>query len=81
MAPSSRDSLTNGAVNGAVVGALALGGLAAVVCGVYERAEICIPETLRFAAVGAGIGVGAGVIVDAALTRDHGVRVSVGIGF
>ncbi len=79
--PSSRDSLKNGAINGAVIGALALGGLAAVICGATESREVCLDDTLVAAAIGAGIGVGAGVIVDAALIRDHGVRVSIGIGF
>lgn len=78
-----RDSLKNGTVIGAVVGAAALGGLAAVVCKAYQepRGPSCLKDTLRLGAVGAAIGAGAGLVVDAALSRRPGVRVSVGIRF
>lgn len=74
-ARSSRDSLKNGAIIGAVVGAAALGTLAAVICGVEHEPGTrgCASDTVRFAAIGAGIGIGAGVAVDAALTRRGGV--------
>lgn len=79
----TRDSLRNGTVIKAVVGAAALGGLAAVVCKAYQepRGPSCLKDTLRLGAVGAAIGAGAGLVVDAALSRRPGVSVSVGIRF
>ena len=46
-----------------------------------ESVEVCLDDTLVAAAIGAAVGAGAGVIVDAALTQDHGVRLSVEIRF
>jgi hypothetical protein len=65
---SSRDSLKNGAAIGAVVGAVGLGALGALICNLYqeEGGASCLPDTLRVAAIGAAIGIGAGVAVDAA---------------
>lgn len=84
-APSggSRDSLKNGAVIGAIVGAVALGGLGAAVCNSFREPTDpgCLGSTLRIAAVGAAIGLGAGVAVDAALTHNAGARVAVRIRF
>jgi hypothetical protein len=67
----SRDSLKNGAVIGALIGAASLGILGATLCYAYqeEGGASCVPNTLRFAAIGAGIGAGAGVVVDVA--RSH----------
>ena len=79
----SRDSLKNGAIIGAIIGALALGGFGAVVCKVQQepRGPSCLTDTLRVAAIGAAIGAGAGLAVDAARTQRGGVRVSVAIKF
>ena len=80
---SSRDSLKNGAVIGAIVGAVALGGLGAAVCNSFREPTdpSCVGSTLRIAAVGAAIGLGAGLAVDAALTHNAGARVAVRIRF
>jgi hypothetical protein len=80
---SSRDTLKNGAIIGAVVGAVALGAVGALICNLYqaEGDASCLPDTLRVAAIGAAIGTGAGVAVDAALTRNAGVTVRIGVTF
>lgn len=80
---SSRDSVRNGTIIGAVVGAVALGGFGALLCKLYqeEGGASCLPDTLRVAAIGAAIGAGAGLAIDAALTRRGGVRVGVGVRF
>jgi hypothetical protein len=80
---SSRDTLKNGAIIGAVVGAAGLGALAALICNAYqeEGGASCLRDTLRGAAIGAAIGIGAGVAVDAAFTRHAGVTVRIGVAF
>jgi hypothetical protein len=80
---ASRDTLKNGAIIGAVVGAVGLGAFGAFICNLYqeEGGESCLPDTLRVAAIGAAIGLGAGVAVDAALTRNAGITVRVGFTF
>lgn len=72
-AAPSRDSLKNGAIIGALIGAAGLGILAATLCHAYQEdgGASCVPDTLRFAAIGAGIGAGAGLAVDVA--RHHRV--------
>jgi hypothetical protein len=67
----SRDSLRNGAIVGAVIGAVAFGAIAATLCHAYqeEGGPSCVSDTLRFAAVGGAVGTGAGLAVDAA--RSH----------
>ena len=79
----SRDSLKNGTIIGAVVGAVALGTFVAVLCNAQQEpgGPSCLSDTLRIAALGAAIGGGAGLAVDAALTRRAGVTVSVAIRF
>lgn len=80
---SSRDSVKNGAIIGAVVGAVGLGAVGALICNLYQEEgdASCLPDTLRIAAIGAAIGTGAGVAVDAALTRKGGVTVRIGVTF
>jgi hypothetical protein len=80
---TSRDTLANGALIGAVAGAAGAAAFAALVCHVYqeEGAPSCWPDTLRGAAIGAAIGVGAGVTLDAAFTRKAGGVVRVGVSF
>ncbi len=80
---SSRDSFKNGAIIGAVVGAAGLGVLGAFICNLYqeEGGASCLPDTLRGAAIGAAIGTGAGVAVDAALNGQAGVTVRIGVKF
>jgi hypothetical protein len=77
-----RDSLKNGVLIGAAVGAIALGGFGAVLCNALQEPGDpgCLGDTLRIGAVGAAIGAGAGLAVDAVLDRG-GVRVSVGVRF
>ena len=78
----ARDSLRNGAIIGTVIGAAAFGALAAVLCNAYQEKgdDSCLPDTLRFAAIGGAIGAGAGVAIDAA--RSHrGVTVRIAIRF
>lgn len=80
---SSRDSVKNGAIIGAIAGAVGLGAFGALICHLYqeEGGPSCLPDTLRVAAIGAAIGTGAGVAVDAALTRNAGVAVRVAVRF
>jgi hypothetical protein len=78
----ARDSLRNGAVIGAVIGAAAFGAVAAILCHAYqeEGGPSCVPDTLRFAAIGGAVGAGAGLAIDAART-DRGVTVRLAIRF
>ena len=77
------DSLKNGAIIGAIVGAVGLGAFGAFICNLYqeEGGASCLPDTLRVAAIGAAIGAGIGVAVDAALTRHAGVTVRISVKF
>lgn len=70
-------------MTGAIVGAVGLGALGALICQLYqeEGGASCLPDALRGAAIGAAIGTGAGVAVDAALTRHTGVAVRVRVRF
>jgi hypothetical protein len=60
-----------------------LGAFGALLCHLYreEGGASCLPDTLRVAAIGAAVGAGAGVAVDAAFTRNAGVAVRVGVKF
>ena len=80
---SSRDTLKNGAIIGAVAGAVGLGAVGALICHLYQEESdpSCLPDTLRVAAIGAAIGTGVGVAVDAALARNAGVAVRVAVRF
>ena len=80
---SSRDTLKNGAIIGAIAGAAGSAAFVALICQLYqeEGGASCWPDTLRGAAIGAAIGVGAGVTIDAALTRQPGVAVRIGVTF
>jgi hypothetical protein len=78
---ASRDSLRNGALIGAAVGAAALGGLAATICHVQREkgGPSCVPDSLRFAAIGGAIGLGAGIAIDVA--RSSGPMICFSIAF
>jgi hypothetical protein len=80
---SSRDSLKNGIIIGAVIGAAGLGTFGGLLCKALQAPgePSCLGDTLRIAAVGAAIGAGAGLALDAALSRQAGLRVSVGFKF
>jgi hypothetical protein len=79
----NHDSLKNGAVIGAVIGAAALGTFGGLLCNALHEpgTPSCWSDTLRIAAIGAGIGLGAGVAVDAAFARRQGVALRVRITF
>ena len=78
----SRDSLRNGTVIGTVVGAVALGALAATLCNAYQEPgePSCLRDTLRFAAIGGAIGAGAGAAIDAARYQ-RGITVRFAVRF
>ena len=78
----SRDSLRNGAIVGTAIGAAAFGAFAAALCNAYqeEGSGSCLPDTLRFAAIGGAIGAGAGLAIDAARSY-RGVTVRFAIRF
>jgi hypothetical protein len=78
-----RDSLKNGALIGAIVGAAALGGFGLFLCHALDDTgdPNCFPGVLGIAALGAGIGVGAGLVVDVLLTKHAGPTVRAGIRF
>ena len=87
---STRDSLKNGGIVGAIAGAVTLGAVAAVICNLYqeEGGASCLPDTLRGVAIGTAIGAGVGVAVDAvrhrhsaAVPRDTAVTVRIAIKF
>lgn len=78
----SRDSVRNGALLGAVIGAAAAATAAAVICKAYQEkgGPSCVPDTLRFSALGGAIGAGAGLAIDVA--RSHrGVTVRFEVRF
>lgn len=78
-----RDSLRNGAIIGAVIGAGVAGTFAAVWCHLYqeEGGASCIPDTLRFAAIGGAIGIGAGLAVDVGRSQNGGPTARLAITF
>ena len=78
----SGDSLTNGTLIGAIVGAVALGTVGAVICKAFQEPSdpSCVGDSLRVAAIGAGIGAGVGIAVDAA-RQSGGVRVRLSVKF
>lgn len=77
------DSVKDGAIVGAAIGAVAFGGLAAVLCRAYQEkgGPSCVPDTLRFAAIGGAIGSGIGLAIDAARNERPGVSVGLAIRF
>jgi hypothetical protein len=64
----ARDSLRNGVIIGTVMGAAAFGAFAAALCNAHqaEGDPGCLPDALRFGAIGGAIGAGAGLAIDAA---------------
>jgi hypothetical protein len=76
---ASRDSLRNGAVVGAVIGAAALGVFAGTLCHAYREkgGASCAPDAIRFAAIGGAIGLGAGIAIDVARSSGPMVRLSI----
>ena len=80
---SSRDSLKNGTIIGAAVGAIALGAFGAFLCNALQEPgdPSCLTGTLRIAALGAAVGAGAGLAIDAARSRGPGVTLSMKLRF
>lgn len=80
-AGGSRDSVRNGTLLGAVIGAAAAATTAAVLCRAYQEkgGPSCVPDTLRFAAVGGALGAGTGLVID--ISRHRGVTVRFGVRF
>ena len=66
-----RDSLKNGALIGAIVGGIALGGFVGWLCNMLQEPSdpSCVPGTLVYTGIGAGIGAVAGLGVDALFVR------------
>jgi hypothetical protein len=81
--PPTRDALTNGVLIGAIAGAALLGSVGGVICKVQqeEGGPSCVPDVIRLAAIGAGVGAGAGLAIDAALTRHPGLAAGIRIRF
>ena len=66
-----RDSLKNGAAIGAVIGAIALGGFVGWLCNALQEPSdpSCVPGTLVYTGIGAGIGAVAGLGIDALFAK------------
>jgi hypothetical protein len=62
-----RDSVKNGALIGAVIGGIALGGFVSWLCNALQEPSdpSCLGGSLLYAGVGAGIGAAAGAGIDA----------------
>ena len=65
--PPGDDSLKNGALIGAVIGGVALGGFVSWLCNMLQEPSdpSCLGGSLLYAGVGAGIGAAAGAGIDA----------------
>ena len=76
---ASCDALRNGAVIGAVIGAAALGAFGATLCHQYRErgGASCVPDAIRFAAIGGAIGLGAGIAIDVARDSSPMVRLTI----
>lgn len=66
-----RDSLKNGALIGAVIGGIAMGGFVGWLCNALQEPSdpSCLPPSLLYTGVGAGIGAVAGLGIDALFMR------------
>lgn len=80
-----RDSVKNGALIGAVVGAIALGGFVGWLCNMLQEPSdpSCVPPSLLYTGVGAGIGAAAGAGIDALVSASapSGPRRETGAAF
>ena len=65
------DSIKNGALIGAIVGGIALGGFVGWLCHMLQEPSdpSCVPPALLYTGVGAGIGAAAGAGIDALMLR------------
>jgi hypothetical protein len=66
-----RDSLKNGALIGAIIGGIAMGGFVGWLCNALQEPSdpSCVPPSLLYTGVGAGIGAAAGLGIDALFMR------------
>jgi hypothetical protein len=66
-----RDSLKNGALIGAIIGGIAFGGFVGWLCNALQEPSdpSCVPPSLLYTGVGAGIGAAAGLGIDALFMR------------
>ena len=66
-----RDSLKNGALIGAIIGGAALGGFVTFLCNALQEPSdpSCLPPSLLYTGIGAGIGAAAGAGIDALFAR------------
>jgi hypothetical protein len=73
-AQSRDDSIKNGALIGAIVGGIALGGFVGWLCNMLQEPSdpSCLPPSLLYTGVGAGIGAAAGAGLDALMFRRPG---------
>jgi hypothetical protein len=81
-----RDSLKNGALIGAIIGGIAFGGFVGWLCNALQEPSdpSCLPPSLLYTGVGAGIGAAAGIGIDALFARPSGApasRQAPGAGF
>ena len=67
----SRDSVKNGALIGAIIGGIAMGGFVGWLCNMLQEPSdpSCLPPSLLYTGVGAGIGAAAGAGIDALMFR------------
>ena len=66
-----RDSVKNGAIIGAIVGAAVFGGFVTFLCNALQEPSdpSCLGSSLMGIGLGAGIGAGAGMGIDALFAR------------
>ena len=71
-----RDSLKNGAIVGAIVGAAVFGGSVTFLCNALQEPSdpSCLGSSLLGIGMGAGIGAAAGAGIDALAQRSPGAR-------
>jgi hypothetical protein len=73
-----RDSLKNGALIGAIIGGAALGGFVTFLCNALQAPSdpSCVPPSLLYTGIGAGIGAAAGAGIDALFARSASAPVT-----
>lgn len=71
-----RDSVKNGALIGALIGGIALGGFVSWLCNALQEPSdpSCLGPSLLYAGVGAGIGAAGGAGVDLLFSRNGPLR-------
>ena len=74
--------MKNGALIGAIIGGIALGGFVGWLCNMLQEPSdpSCLPASLLYTGVGVGIGAAAGAGVDALFVRQSRAKVGAGDG-